>query len=135
MGVPVRKTVPPVGFALREIAALHEQVERALTALAGRHAGDARHLRREEQALEVVRLVDDQHVDAEFLERERVVLALLVGRVRSFAARFSFAFSSSFTLGSFFPASSRARFELHLEVVEFVLQVVVERVVADPIRP
>ena len=64
------------GVTLVQVAGLHVEVEGALGA-AGLDAGDAVHLGRRLQVLEVVGLVDEQVIDAQLVEDQPVVLLVL----------------------------------------------------------
>ena len=61
------------GMLLAQIARLHVDVERPLAA-AGLDAGDAIHLGRRLQVLEIMRFVDENVIDAEFVEHQPVIL-------------------------------------------------------------
>ena len=61
-----------------DVLDLEEKIERAL-GCGLRQTGDARHLGDVEEVLELVRFVDEEPVDAEFLEGERVVLLVIGG--------------------------------------------------------
>ena len=58
---------------------LEEQIERPLRGRL-RQSRNAGHLRDVEEIFELVRLVDEEPVDAKFLERERVILFLVGGK-------------------------------------------------------
>ena len=64
------------GMLLAQIAGFHVEVERPLAA-AGLDAGDALHLGRRFQVLEIMRLVDEDMVDAELVEHQPVILLVL----------------------------------------------------------
>ena len=64
------------GVPLVQVAGLHVEVEGALGA-AGLDAGDAVHLGRRLQVLEVVGLVDEDVIDAQLVEHQPVVLLVL----------------------------------------------------------
>ena len=64
------------GMLLVEIAGFHVEVEGPLAA-AGLDAGDALHLGRRLQVLEIMRLVDEDVIDAQFVEHQPVVLLVL----------------------------------------------------------
>ena len=64
------------GVLLAQIAGLHVEVERPLAA-AGLDAGDAVHLGRRFQVLEIMGLVDEEVIDAELVEDQPVVLLVL----------------------------------------------------------
>ena len=61
-----------------DVLDLQEEIERAF-GCSLRQSGDARHFRDVEQIFELVRFVDEEPVDAEFFERERVVFLLIGG--------------------------------------------------------
>ena len=63
-----------------DVLNLEEKIEGAL-GCGLRQTGNACHFRDVEQILELVRLIDEEPVDSEFLECERVVF-LLIGRER-----------------------------------------------------
>jgi hypothetical protein len=82
----------------REIAGLHVHIERAV-ALGIGQARDAVHLRGEEsEVLVEVGLIDEDLVDAQLLEGERVVLALAVGALLELGDEALLGFSSSLTM-------------------------------------
>ena len=64
------------GVLLAQVAGLHVEVEGPLAA-AGLDAGDALHLGRRFQVLEVMRLVDEDVIDAQLVEHQPVVLLVL----------------------------------------------------------
>ena len=64
------------GMLLAEVTGLHVHVEGPLAA-AGLDAGDAIHLGRRLQVLEIMRLVDEDVIDAEFVEHQPVILLVL----------------------------------------------------------
>ena len=64
------------GVLVVQVAALHVEVEGPLAA-AGLDAGDAVHLGRRLQVLEVVGLVDEQVVHAQLVEHQAVILLVL----------------------------------------------------------
>ena len=64
------------GVLLSQVAGLHVQVKRPF-ATAGLDAGDAVHLGRRLQVFEVVGLVDEDVIDAQFVEDQPVVLLVL----------------------------------------------------------
>jgi hypothetical protein len=64
------------GMLLVEVAGFHVHVEGPLGA-AGLDAGDALHLGRRLQVLEIMRLVDEDVIDAEFVEHQPVILLVL----------------------------------------------------------
>ena len=64
------------GVLLVQVAGLHVEVEGPLAA-AGLDAGDAIHLGRRLQVLEVLRLVDEDVIDAQLVEHQPVVLLVL----------------------------------------------------------
>ena len=64
------------GVLLVEVAGLHVDVEGPLAA-AGLDAGDALHLGRRLQVLEIMRLVDEDVIDAKFVEHQPVILLVL----------------------------------------------------------
>ena len=64
------------GMLLAEVTRLHVDVEGPLGA-AGLNAGDAVHLGRRLQVLEIMRLVDEDVIDAQFVEHQAVVLLVL----------------------------------------------------------
>ncbi len=67
-------------FVLRlDVLNLEEHIECALGS-GLRQTGNARHLRDVEEILELVRLVDEEPVDAKFLEGQRVVLLVVGGK-------------------------------------------------------
>ena len=74
------------GVLLVQVAGLHVEVEGPLAA-AGLDAGDAVHLGRRLQVLEVVRLVDEDVVDAQLVEDQPVVLLVLGQQVFQLAPR------------------------------------------------
>ena len=64
------------GMLLVEVARLHVHVESPLGA-AGLDAGDALHFGRRLQVLEIMRLIDEDVIDAEFVEHQPVILLVL----------------------------------------------------------
>ena len=76
IGVPVAKVTPWPGCCSSQVAGLHVEVEGPLAA-AGLDAGDALHLGRRLQVLEVLGLVDEEVIDAQFVEHQPVVLLVL----------------------------------------------------------
>ena len=64
------------GVLFAQVAGLHVQVKRPLAAT-GLDARDALHLGRRLQVLEVMRLVDEDMIDAELVEHQPVVLLVL----------------------------------------------------------
>ena len=64
------------GVLLVQVAGLHVHVEGPFAA-AGLDAGDALHLGRRLQVLEVMGLVDEDVIDAEFVEHQPVILLVL----------------------------------------------------------
>ena len=76
IGVPVAKVTPWPGCCSLEVTRLHVHVESPL-GTAGLDAGDAVHLGRRFQVLEVMRLVDEDMIDAEFVEHQPVILLIL----------------------------------------------------------
>ena len=64
------------GVLLVQVAGFHVEVEGTLAA-AGLDAGDALHLGRRLQVLEVMRLVDEDVIDAKFVEHQPVILLVL----------------------------------------------------------
>ena len=67
IGVPVAKTTPRPPLSLADVAGLHEHVEGAV-AVGVRQARDAVHLRGVEEILVEVGFVDEDLIDAQFLE-------------------------------------------------------------------
>ena len=67
---------PVAGVLLAQVTGFHVDVERPLAA-AGLDAGDALHLGRRFQVLEIMRLVDEDVIDPEFIEHQPVILLLL----------------------------------------------------------
>src|SRR5207247_8983986 len=59
-----------------DVANFEEHIEGSL-GRGLRQAGDASHFSDVEEVLEVLRLIDDHEINAEFLKRERVVLLLV----------------------------------------------------------
>ena len=82
MGVPVAKTTPRAGVHALDMEHLEEHIERPLRG-GLRQTGDAGHLGDVEQVLEIVGLVHEQPVHAQFLESQSVVLLLDWRRVPS----------------------------------------------------
>ncbi len=78
IGVPVANVTPWPGCRSLKIAGLHVNVEGAFRS-AGLDAGDAIHLGRRLQVLEVMGFVDEDVIDAEFVEDKAVVL-LVAGK-------------------------------------------------------
>ena len=76
IGVPVANVTPWPAMLLVEVTGFHVHVEGPLAA-AGLDAGDALHLGRRLQVLEVMRLVDEDMIDAEFVEHQPVILLVL----------------------------------------------------------
>ena len=76
IGVPVAKVTPWPAMLLVQVAGFHVEVEGPLAA-AGLDAGDAVHLGRRLQVLEIMRLVDEDVIDAEFVEHQPVVFLVL----------------------------------------------------------
>ena len=83
------------GVLLAQVAGFHVHVEGPLGA-AGLDAGDALHLGRRLQVLEIMRLVDEDVIDAEFVEDQPVILLVLgeqvfqaFGSARPSASRWS----------------------------------------------
>ena len=76
IGVPVANVTPWPGCCSSQVAGLHVDVEGPLAA-AGLDAGDALHLGRRLQVLEIMRLVDEDVIDAEFVEHQPVILLVL----------------------------------------------------------
>ena len=76
IGVPVAKVTPWPGCCSSQVAGFHVEVEGPLAA-AGLDAGDALHLGRRLQVLEVMRLVDEDVIDAQLVEDQPVVLLVL----------------------------------------------------------
>ena len=74
------------GMLLAQVAGFHVEVEGALAA-AGLDAGDALHLGRRLQILEVMRLVDEDVIDTQFVKHQPVVLLVLGEQVLSAAPR------------------------------------------------
>ena len=67
---------PVIGVLLVQIPGLHEDVERPFAA-AGLDAGDALHLGRRFEVLVILGLVDEDVIDAQFIEDKAVVLLVL----------------------------------------------------------
>ena len=67
---------PVAGVLLVQVTRFHVHVERPLGA-AGLDAGDALHLGRRLQVLEIMRLVDEDVIDAELVEHQPVILLVL----------------------------------------------------------
>ena len=86
MGVPVANTTPAAAVRLIWMWRTFKNISKARSMACLRQPGDARHFGDVKQILEIVRLVHKQPVNAEFLERQRVVL--LVVRRRAFQAWF-----------------------------------------------
>ena len=87
IGVPVANVTPWPGCCSSQVAGLHVEVEGPLAA-AGLDAGDALHLGRRLQVLEIMRLVDEDVIDAELVEHQAVVLLVLGEQVlQPFLAR------------------------------------------------
>ena len=87
IGVPVANVTPWPGCCSLEVAGLHVQVEGPFAA-AGLDAGDAVHLGRRLQVLEIMGLVDEDVIDAEFVEHQPVILLVLGEQVlQPFLAR------------------------------------------------
>ena len=76
IGVPVAKVTPWPGCCSSQVAGFHVEVEGPLAA-AGLDAGDALHLGRRLQVLEVMRLVDEEVIDAQLVEHQPVILLVL----------------------------------------------------------
>ena len=83
------------GMLLVQVTRLHVHVEGPLAA-AGLDAGDALHLGRRLQVLEIMRLVDEDVIDAQFVEDQAVILLVLgeqvlepLARARPSASRWS----------------------------------------------
>ncbi len=76
IGVPVANVTPWPGMLLAQVAGLHVDIERPLGA-AGLDAGDAVHLGRRFQVLEIMCLVDEDVIDAQLVEHQPVVFLLL----------------------------------------------------------
>ena len=75
------------GVLLVQVAGLHVHVEGPLAA-AGLDAGDALHLGRRLQVLEIMGLVDEDVIDAEFVEHQPVILLVLGEQVfQAFGSR------------------------------------------------
>ena len=89
IGVPVANVTPWPACWPIEVAGFHVEVEGALAA-AGLDAGDALHLGRRLQILEIMRLVDEDMVDAQLIEDEPVIFLVLGEQV--FQPRFAFGF-------------------------------------------
>ena len=64
------------GVLFVQVAGLHVEVERPFAA-AGLDAGDTLHLGRRFQVLEIMRLVDEDMIDAQLVEHQPVILLLL----------------------------------------------------------
>ena len=64
------------GMLLTQIAGFHVEVEGPLAA-AGLDAGDALHLGRRFQVLEIMRLVDEDMIDAQLVKHQPVILLVL----------------------------------------------------------
>ena len=64
------------GMLAVQVAGFHAEVEGTLAA-AGLDAGDALHLGRRLQVLEIMRLVDEDMIDAQLVEHQPVVLLVL----------------------------------------------------------
>ena len=64
---------------LLDVLDLQEEIERAL-GCSLRQSGNARHFGDVEEIFEFVRFVDEEPIDSEFFERERVVFFLLGGK-------------------------------------------------------
>ena len=73
IGVPVANVTPWPAMLLAEVTRLHVHVEGPLGA-AGLNAGDAVHLGRRLQVLEIMGLVDEDVIDAQFVEHQTVIL-------------------------------------------------------------
>ena len=87
IGVPVAKVTPWPAMLLAQVTGFHVHVEGPLAA-AGLDAGDALHLGRRLQVLEIMRLVDEDVIDAEFIEHQPVILLVLGEQVlQAFASR------------------------------------------------
>ena len=76
IGVPVANVTPWPGVLFAQVAGFHVDVECPFRA-AGLDAGDAIHLGRRLQVLEIMRLVDEDVIDAEFVEDQPVILLVL----------------------------------------------------------
>ena len=75
------------GVLLAQVSGFHVDVEGPLGA-AGLDAGDAIHLGRRLQVLEIMRLVDEDVIDAEFIEDQPVILLVLGEQVfQAFGSR------------------------------------------------
>ena len=75
------------GMLLAQVTRFHVHVEGPLAA-AGLDAGDAIHLGRRLQVLEIMGLVDEDVIDAEFVEHQPVILLVLGQQVfQAFASR------------------------------------------------
>ena len=86
IGVPVANVTPWPGCCSSQVAGLHVHVEGPLAA-AGLDAGDALHLGRRLQVLEIMGLVDEDVIDAEFVEHQPVILLVLGEQVLQAFAR------------------------------------------------
>ena len=68
------------GMLLAQVAGFHVEVEGPLAA-AGLDAGDALHLGRRLQVLEIMGLVDEDVIDAQLVEHQPVILLVLGGQL------------------------------------------------------
>jgi hypothetical protein len=79
MGVPVAKDDAAPAVALTQISGLDEHIERAIALGVGK-ARDAVHLAYKPEVLIEVGFIDENLVNPQLLERQRVVLVLAVVR-------------------------------------------------------